>query len=63
MRRFGFTLTELMVVVTIVACLVLLAVASDPQRVHRLDDRFGLMPLGLVLFWGLGLAIREARKD
>jgi hypothetical protein len=52
-----------MVVTTVLACAVLLCVGADPQRAHRLDDRFGLMPLGLVLCWGVGLAIREARKD
>jgi hypothetical protein len=28
-----------------------------------LDDRVGLVPLGLVLVWGIGLAARLARTD
>ena len=63
MRRLGFTSFELSVVLAVVAFLLILLSSSGPARPHRLDDRFGYLPLAFVLLWGIDRCVRHFRKD
>lgn len=63
MNRRGFSSVELLVTWSIVAVIVIVTLSSHPRQSPRLDDRFGLLPLGLVLLWGTAIALKHAKAN